>query len=92
MKNIKNIYQHSCKCDYQQNLKNIIYAAMVSTPEGVIDNIPNAPMTTMSFKKPSASKSLYIFTNILDIKPKKAKRRFVAAKYKRISINVGKNL
>ena len=38
MKNIKKIYQHSGKCDYQQNLKDIIYAAILSTPEGVTDN------------------------------------------------------
>ena len=29
--NIKNIYQHAGKCDNQQNLKDIIYADMVST-------------------------------------------------------------
>ena len=31
MNNIKNIYQHTGKCDYQQNLKDIIDADMVST-------------------------------------------------------------
>ena len=33
MKNIKKIYQHAGKCDDQQNLKDIIDAAILSTPE-----------------------------------------------------------
>ena len=33
MKNIKKIYQHAGKCDYQQNLKDIIEAALLSTTE-----------------------------------------------------------
>ena len=45
MNNIKNIYQHASKCDNQQNLNGIIDADMVSTPEVVIDNSPNLPMT-----------------------------------------------
>ena len=35
MNNIKNIYQHAGKCDDKQNLKDIIDAAVLSTPEGV---------------------------------------------------------
>ena len=31
LNNIKNIYQHAVKCDDQQNLEDIIDAAMVST-------------------------------------------------------------
>ena len=46
MNNIKNIYQHSGKWDDQQNLKDIIYAAVLSTPEGVTDNSPNVHMTS----------------------------------------------
>ena len=46
-------------------------------------------MTTTSVKKPSASKSLCIFTNILGVKPKTAKRRIVAAKSKRRAVKVG---
>ena len=33
MNNIKNIYQHAGKCDDQQNLKDIIDADILSTPE-----------------------------------------------------------
>ena len=83
MNNIKKIYQHAGKCDYQQNLKDIIDAAILSTPEGVIDNSPNVHMTSTPVKKPSARKSLFLFTNILDVQPKTAKRRFVAAKSRR---------
>ena len=80
MNNIKNIYQHAGKCYDQQNIKDMIDADMVSTPEGVTYNSPNDPMTSTPVNKPSARKSLRLFTNILDAKPKTAKRRFVAAK------------
>ena len=76
----KNIYQHACKCDHQQNLKDILDAAMVSTQEGVTDNIPNVTLTSTPVKKPSAGKSLCLFTNILGVKLKTAKRRIVPAK------------
>ena len=45
MKNIKKIYQHSGKCDDQQNLKYILDADIVSTLEGVTYNSHNVPMT-----------------------------------------------
>ena len=92
MNNTKKIYQHAGKCDDQQNLKDIIYADILSTPEGVTDNSPNVHMTTTPFKKPSASKSLCLFTNILDVQPKTAKRRFVAAKYRRKSMKLCNSL
>ena len=44
MNNIKKIYQHADKCDDQQNIKDIIEATILSTPEGVTDNIPNVHM------------------------------------------------
>ena len=89
LNNIKNIYQHAGKCEDQQNLKDIIDSAMVSTPEGVTDNSPNVTMTSTPAKKPSASKSLCLFTKILDIKPKTAERLIVAAKYKHRAMKVG---
>ena len=46
MNNIKKIYQHAGKCDDQQNLKYIIDATILSTPEGVIDNSPSVNMTS----------------------------------------------
>ena len=61
---------------------------MVSTPGGIIYNSPNVPMTSTTVKK-NARKSLCLFTNILDVKPKTEKRRIVAAKSKRRSIKVG---
>ena len=51
MNNIKKIYQHAGKCDDQQNLKDILDAAMVPTPEGVTHNITNVPMPSTPAKK-----------------------------------------
>ena len=67
MNNTKKIYQHAGKCDDEQNLKDIIDAAIISTPEGVTDNSPKVHMTSKPVKKPSARKSLCLFTNILDV-------------------------
>ena len=76
----------------QHNLKDIIDAAILSTPEGVTDNSPNVHMPSKPVKKPSARKSLCLFTNILDVNPKTVKPRFVAAKSKRISMKVCNSL
>ena len=92
MNNIKKIYQHAEKCDDKQNLKDIIDDAILYTPEGVTDNSPNVHMTSKPVKKPSYRKSLCLFTNILDVKPATAKRRFVAAKLKRKSMKVCNSL
>ena len=46
-------------------------------------------MPSTPVKKTSSSKSLCLFTNILDVKPKTAKRRFVTAKYRLKSMKVG---
>ena len=61
-------YQHAGKCDDQQNLKYILDDAMVSTTEGVTDNSHNVPMKSTPVKKPSAGKSMCLFTNILNVK------------------------
>ena len=74
MNNIKKIYQHAGKCDDQQNLKDIIDAAILSTPEAFIYPSPTVHMTSTPVKKLSARKSLCLFTNILDVQPKTAKR------------------
>ena len=65
---------------------------MVLTTEVVTDNIPNVPTTSEPVKKPSARKSLCIFTNVLDVKQKTAKRLIVAAKSKRRAMKVGTSL
>ena len=62
---------------------------MVSTPEVFTDNSPISPMTSTPVKKPSAQKSLCMFTNILEVKKKTAYRRVGAAKYKRKEIKIG---
>ena len=41
---------------------------MVSTPEGFTDNSPISPMKSILMNKPSARKSLCMFTNISDVK------------------------
>ena len=92
MNNIKNIYQHAGKCVDKKNLKDIIDAAILSTPEGVTDNIPNVHMKYTPVKKPSARKSLCLFTNILDVQPKTVKRRFVAAESRRKAMKVFNSL
>ena len=56
----------------KKKLKDILESDLLSTPEGVTDNSPNVPMTSTQFRKPSARKSLCLFTKILDVKPKTA--------------------
>ena len=51
-----------------KNLKDILDADMVYTIEGVTDNIINVPMKSTLVKKPSARKSLCLYTNIFDFK------------------------
>ena len=80
LQNIKKLYQHSEKCGDQQQLKDILQADMVYTPEGFIKNSPISTMNPSLVNKLSARKSLCIFTNILDAKDKSAIRRIGYAK------------
>ena len=80
------------KCDDKKNLKDILEAALLSTPEGFTDNSPHLHMPSTPVKKPSARKSLCLFTNILDVQPKTKKRRFVAAKSRRKKTKAGNSL
>ena len=62
------IYEHKCleknqrlhkqayKCDNQQQFKDILEAAIVSTPEIFTNKSPIPPITSSTFKKPSARK------------------------------------
>ena len=50
LNNIKNIYQHTGKCDYQQNLKYILGAAVDSTREEVTDAGTSLRKTPTTFK------------------------------------------
>ena len=92
MNNIKKIYLHAGKFDDQQNLKDILEAFLLSTPEGFTDNSHNVIITSTPVNKLSARKLLCLFTTILDVKPKTAKCRIVAAKSKHKSMKVGNNL
>ena len=74
------MYKQAGKCADQQQFKDIIEAAMVSTPEGLTNDSTTSPTTSTPFKKPHARKSLCLFTNILDVKKKTDTRQFRAAK------------
>ena len=76
LENIKKLYKQAGKCDDQQQFKDILEADMGSTPKGFTDNSPISPMKPTAVKKPSAQKSLCMFTNILDVNKKTAYRRF----------------
>ena len=92
MNNIKNIYQHADKCDDQQNLKDVLDAVMVLTIREVTYDSTNVPIISTPVKKTSARKSLCLFTNILNVKMKTAKRHIVAAKYKLRDMKFGNSL
>ena len=64
---------------------------MVSTPE-INDDIHNLPMTQTTVKKPSARKSLRLFTKILYAKNGTAIRRVVATNSKRRAIKSRRSL
>ena len=80
LQNINKLYNHADKCDDQKQLKDILDAAMVSTPEGFTNNSPRSTMTPTPVKKPSARKSPCLFTNISDVKKKNATSQIGAAK------------
>ena len=82
LQNIKKIYQYAGECDDQQQFKDILEDAMVSTSKGFTNNSPGYPMTPIPVKKNSDRKSLCIFTNILDVKNKMLSVRVRADKSK----------
>ena len=87
--NIKKLYKHAGKGDNQQHFKDILESAMVSNPEGFTNNSPRYTMTPTAVNKPSARKSLCLFTKILDVKKKTSICRVGSAKSKRKSIKAG---
>ena len=62
---------------------------MVSTYEVFTNNGPRSPMPPTPFNKPSARKSLCLFTNKLDVKNKNAIRQFGASKSKHKAMKSG---
>ena len=78
--NTKKIYQHAGNCDDQQNLKDILDAAMVYTPQEVTDVSPSLRITQTTVKKLSDRKSLCLFTNIFDVKNRTEIRRVESEK------------
>ena len=92
LNNIKKIYQNAGKFDYQQNLKDIIGAAMVSTPEEITDISPTLRITQTTVKKTSARKSLCTSTNVFYVEKRTSKRRVGAVKSKQRASRVGNSL
>ena len=84
--NIKKLYKYSVKCDDQQHYKDIIEADMVSTSEGLTDNIPLSPGPYVTVRNPSASKSLHQPSEVFYFKYKTAVYRSGGAKSRRKSI------
>ena len=68
LENIKKLYKQAGKCDDQQQFKDILEAAMVSTPEGFTNISPISPMTSTPIEKPNTQKSLCLFNNIFEVK------------------------
>ena len=62
---------------------------MVSTPKMFINNSPIYPMKSTLVMKPSARKSMCMFTNILEVKKKTAYRQVACAKSKFKAIKFG---
>ena len=87
--NIKKLYKQAFKCDNQQQFKDIIEAAMFSTPERSTNNSTISPMTSTPDKNPIARKSLCLFTNILEVKNKTAYHQVRAAKSECKQIKLG---
>ena len=67
-------------CDDQKNLKDILDADMVNTPEEVTAVSPSLRIIQTTFKKPSASKSLCLFTKIFCVKKRTAIRHVESEK------------
>ena len=80
MENINKLYKSAGKCDDQQKYKVILEAYMVSTPEGLVDNILMDVSTSGTLKNPSARKSRSRFLALLDIIQETNVRKMGAAK------------
>ena len=58
LQNIRKLYNHAGKCDYQQQFKDILESTMVSTPKGFTNNSPRSPTSPTLVNKPRARKAL----------------------------------
>ena len=59
--NIKKLYKQAGECDDQQQLKDIIEAAIISTPKGFTDNSPISPMVLSPDKKKCLKITVYVY-------------------------------
>ena len=74
LEKIKKLYKQAGKCDDQQQFENIFEDAIVYTPEGFTSDSPIYPMKSTPVKKPCDRRSLRMFTNIFDVKKRRAAR------------------
>ena len=89
LQNITKLYKSSGKCDYQQQYKAILGAAMVSTTEGLTENIPMSLNTSVPVDKPNARNPFRKFSELLDVKQKTYVRRLGDAESKYKAIRTG---
>ena len=62
LENIKKLYKQAGQCDYRKLFKDILEADMVSTPEVFTDKSLIYHITSTPINKPSAIKSLCMFS------------------------------
>ena len=70
LENIKKVQEYADKCDDKHQYKDILYADIVSTPEGIVDNRPISIGTLGMLNKISARKLLNQFLALFDVKQK----------------------
>ena len=83
------LYTSAGKYNDQLQFKSIIEASIVSTPERFTDSSTMSLRPPIIFTNPSARKSLYLFTEFLDVKKKAAVLRVGAYKSKSKAIRSG---
>ena len=70
MENIHKLFKSAVNVDNKHNYKSIIEKVMVSTPEGLSENIPMDVYTLGNMKNPSARNLISQFSEPLDPKQK----------------------
>ena len=83
---IQKLYKTTSKCEDQQKYKEMIKAALFSTPEVITDNSTMKPNPYVSTNNSSAIQSLHQFTKTLDVNHKTAVWRFGTSKAKHKAI------
>ena len=92
LENTKKLYKYTGKCDDQHQYKAILESEIFSNPEEFTDKSPVSLDQSEPVKNTSASKSLYLFSSVLDIKQKTYVCRLGATKSKPKSIRADNTL